>query len=188
MSRTSRTSRTSRHTVALLAGAVALTALTAPATARPWPYPIVPPAQQDRLTITISGDGSGNGNGNGNGATVGDTSPAHRTYTLDCRPAGGSHPDPLASCAAIDRADQGRLDPWRPVPEGSVCAQIHGGPATARVTGVWRGTRVDARFERTDGCEIARWDALVPALPRPGETSGRADGAATETGEAGTPA
>ncbi|MFD1829061.1 SSI family serine proteinase inhibitor [Streptomyces desertarenae] len=147
----------SRRTAAVLAGAAALAVLAAPAAARPWPHPVPPPARQDHLTISVTGEG----------ATADGLLPGGRTYTLDCHPAGGSHPDALAACDAVDRADQGRRDPWQPVPEGAVCAQIHGGPATARVTGVWRGTRVDARFDRTDGCEIARWDALVPALPGP---------------------
>lgn len=42
---------------------------------------------------------------------------------------------------------------------------IYGGPATAHVTGTWAGRPVDSRFDRADGCQIARWDALVPLLP-----------------------
>ena len=45
-----------------------------------------------------------------------------------------------------------------PVPAGTACTQIYGGPAKARVRGVLRGERVDARFELSDGCEIERWD------------------------------
>ena len=45
-----------------------------------------------------------------------------------------------------------------PVPRDVACAQIYGGPAQARVTGVLRGERVDARFNRTDACEIERWE------------------------------
>jgi hypothetical protein len=45
-----------------------------------------------------------------------------------------------------------------PVPPDVACAQIYGGPAQARVTGVLRGERVDARFNRTDACEIERWE------------------------------
>ncbi|WP_031508628.1 SSI family serine proteinase inhibitor [Streptomyces megasporus] len=149
-----------RRTAAVLAGAAVLAAVAAPAAARPWPWPrpIVPPAHQDQLTITVTGDG----------AAVEGTERAPRTYTLECHPAGGSHPDPLAACGAIDRAAKGAGDPWAPVPEGSMCAQVYGGSAVARVTGTWRGAPVDASFDRTDGCEIARWDALVPALPHPG--------------------
>jgi hypothetical protein len=32
------------------------------------------------------------------------------------------------------------------------------------VTGTFRGKPVDARFKRTDGCEIGRWDAYVGLL------------------------
>jgi hypothetical protein len=46
-----------------------------------------------------------------------------------------------------------------------MCTMLYGGPATAHVTGTWAGRPVDARFDRADGCEIARWDALVPLLP-----------------------
>ncbi|GAA2383390.1 hypothetical protein GCM10010420_01810 [Streptomyces glaucosporus] len=146
-----------RRTAAVLAGAAALTAVAMPAAARPWPWPkpIVPPAHQDQLVITVTGDG----------AAAEGVGQSRRTYTLECRPAGGSHPDPLAACGALDRASRGPGDPWAPVPGDSVCAQVYGGPATARVTGRWRGSPVEAVFDRTDGCEIARWDALVPALP-----------------------
>src|SRR5687768_5363948 len=45
-----------------------------------------------------------------------------------------------------------------PVPAGTACTQIYGGPATARVRGELLGRRVDARFELSDGCQIERWD------------------------------
>jgi hypothetical protein len=45
-----------------------------------------------------------------------------------------------------------------PVPAGTACTQIYGGPATARVRGHLRGAVVDARFDRSDGCQIERWD------------------------------
>jgi hypothetical protein len=41
----------------------------------------------------------------------------------------------------------------------------YGGAATARVTGTWAGRPVDAAYSRKNGCEIARWDRLVPLLP-----------------------
>jgi hypothetical protein len=43
----------------------------------------------------------------------------------------------------------------------------YGGPATARVTGWWAGRPVDATFDRSNGCEIERWDRFVPLLPEP---------------------
>jgi hypothetical protein len=36
-----------------------------------------------------------------------------------------------------------------------MCTQIYGGPQTARVTGTIDGVKVDRRFTRTNGCEIA---------------------------------
>lgn len=79
-------------------------------------------------------------------------------WTLTCDPAGGAHPDPQAACRALAAADK----PFEPVPAGAVCTQIHGGDQTARVTGTWRGARVDARFTRLNGCEIDRWQRVAP--------------------------
>lgn len=82
---------------------------------------------------------------------------ASRTYTLRCDPPGGDHPDPEAACAALDRAAR----PFAPVPADQACTQVYGGPQTATIDGTWRGELVSARYDRTDGCEIARWDALT---------------------------
>jgi hypothetical protein len=51
-----------------------------------------------------------------------------------------------------------RAEQLEPVPPNVACTQIYGGPATARVRGELRGTGVDATFDRTDGCQIERWD------------------------------
>jgi hypothetical protein len=45
-----------------------------------------------------------------------------------------------------------------------MCTQIDGGPATAEVSGTWRGERVEAEFSRQNGCEIARWDRVGALL------------------------
>lgn len=45
-----------------------------------------------------------------------------------------------------------------------MCTQIYGGPETARVTGTIDGTKVDRRFARTNGCEIADFDAAAGLL------------------------
>src|SRR5687767_6903718 len=57
--------------------------------------------------------------------------------------------------AGADEAACRRLTPERlaPVPPATACAEIYGGPATARVTGTLRGERVDARFSRVNACE-----------------------------------
>ncbi|MQS04901.1 SSI family serine proteinase inhibitor, partial [Streptomyces alkaliterrae] len=88
-----------------------------------------------------------------------------RRLTLRCEPTGGNHPRAEEACAAVDRATRGVRSPWEPVSADTMCTQMHGGPQTARVTGTWAGRKVDASFDRSNGCEIARWDSLTPALP-----------------------
>jgi hypothetical protein len=39
--------------------------------------------------------------------------------------------------------------------ERRACTQIYGGPETAHITGTIDGEKVDRRFSRTNGCEIA---------------------------------
>jgi len=80
--------------------------------------------------------------------------------SLTCAPAGGTHPDPEAACAAL-AANEHALSPAE---RDSLCTQIYGGPEIAEVSGVVRGREVDSQFNRTDGCEISRWDALDPLL------------------------
>ncbi|MBA0052697.1 hypothetical protein E0L36_17990 [Streptomyces sp. AJS327] len=88
------------------------------------------------------------------------------TYRLECDPVGGDHPKKREACAAVDRAMGGERNPFRQVGADEQCAMIYGGPATAHVTGNWRGKPVDGEFTRANGCEVDRWDSLVPALPK----------------------
>ncbi|MFC8363618.1 hypothetical protein ACFUIY_27545 [Streptomyces griseorubiginosus] len=83
-----------------------------------------------------------------------------------------THPDLPGACAALERNTRWGRDTFAPVPEGSVCTMLYGGPATAHVTGTWAGRPVDARFDRSNGCETARWDRFVPLLPDMGTHSG----------------
>jgi hypothetical protein len=140
--------RTARILVAT--GAVAATAAFAltPASAAPGTG-LVPPAKPDRLTITVQKTGTA----------------MDGTHTLECTPAGGSHPKAKAACAALAGSDRAGRDLFAPVPRGNFCTLMHGGPATARIQGMWHGRSVDARYDRSNGCEIARWDEMVPALP-----------------------
>ncbi|POX47820.1 hypothetical protein C3489_28820 [Streptomyces sp. Ru71] len=87
------------------------------------------------------------------------------TYEVSCHPDGGTHPDAAGACQALDRNTRWGQETFTPVPEGSMCTMQYGGPATAHVTGTWAGRPVDARFDRSDGCEIGRWDRFVPLLP-----------------------
>ncbi|MEV7993193.1 SSI family serine proteinase inhibitor [Streptomyces sp. NPDC086077] len=151
--------------LALAAGAslAALTSLSAPAAAAP-PSPLVgslgslgqhrghPHPDADNLTVTVSGVSGG----------------ADGTFEVRCHPSGGSHPDADGACQALERETRWGRDVFAPVPRDTMCTMQYGGPATARVTGTWAGRPVDATFDRSNGCEIARWDRLEPLLPDAG--------------------
>ena len=92
-----------------------------------------------------------------------------RTYLLQCDPTGGTHPDPDAACRAVAAVGAAGFDP---VPADATCTQVYGGDQVARVSGTVDGTAVDATFTRTDGCEIARWEALAALLDVPGTAGG----------------
>lgn len=82
-------------------------------------------------------------------------------WTLRCGPVGGTHPARAAACRKLNTTPA----PFRRIPETAICTEIYGGPAVARVTGRFRGTRIWAEFRRRNGCEIHRWDRLRPLLP-----------------------
>lgn len=107
-----------------------------------------PPSSQIVLTVEIS-------QGKGTDAT---------TWELRCEPAGGDHPQVDPACDTLQRL--GAEEAFAPVPADTQCTMIYGGPQVASVTGHWGERHIDARFERTNGCEISRWDALVPVLPK----------------------
>ena len=79
---------------------------------------------------------------------------------LECEPTGGGHANPEGACAAL-YAEETALGP---VPGDAVCTQIYGGDQEARIAGVVRGNAVDAMFNRSNGCEIDRWDRLAPVF------------------------
>ena len=79
-------------------------------------------------------------------------------FTLTCDPPGGSHADPAAACASLD--DQS----FAPLPSGSICTQVYGGPQTATLRGTYRGQPVSLDLARSDGCLIAQWDRLGALL------------------------
>ncbi|MFC9957282.1 SSI family serine proteinase inhibitor [Streptomyces nigra] len=107
-----------------------------------------PQGSGDHLVVTVRGTGAGDG-----------------TRELTCHPAGGDHPDAARACAALDRGTRWGRDLFAPDAPGGLCTMQYGGPATAHVTGTWAGRPVDARFDRGDGCAIARWNRFVPLLP-----------------------
>ncbi|MDF3143273.1 SSI family serine proteinase inhibitor [Streptomyces sp. T21Q-yed] len=132
---------------------VATGPMSSPAIRRAATTPI-PRAPVPRSTVTVRNVGGSAGGAGGD-----------RTYELSCHPAGGDHPDTEGACAALDRGTRWGKDVFAPTPQGGFCTMQYGGPATAHVTGTWAGRPVDARYDRSDGCQIARWDRLVPLLP-----------------------
>lgn len=87
------------------------------------------------------------------------------SWHLVCDPAGGTHPDPALACGVLGARGEQALPP---VAQNMMCTEIYGGAQTARISGTWHGQAVDAHLSRTNGCEIARWDALVGLLPHGG--------------------
>lgn len=102
------------------------------------------------LTVTVDATGEG----------------AVTAFHLTCEPVGGDHPAAAAACAAIAAA--GGAAAFEPTPADVACTEQWGGAQTATVEGTVGGTAVSADFDRTNGCEISRWDALAP-LFGPGE-------------------
>ncbi|MFD9389727.1 SSI family serine proteinase inhibitor [Streptomyces sp. NPDC060000] len=144
----------------------ARTAVTAGAVLTPLgeSVPLAPPpvreedqVSTDHLTVTVRHAGGR----------------ADGTFEVYCHPGRGSHPDVGGACRAVDRNTRWGTDTFAPAPSGGVCTMRYGGPATAHVTGRWAGHPVDATYDRSNGCEIERWDRLVPLLPdlRPAATA-----------------
>lgn len=151
-----------RLTLTAVASLAALSAAAPAATAvNPLPLPLPPlpvlqgdwhhaPGEETSLTVTVSQSGNPAANG---------------TFELACDPAGGSHPAAQKACDRLAEAVEADEDPFAPTARAAMCTQQAGGPASARIHGTWQGRDVDARFSRANGCEISRWNNLVPVLP-----------------------
>lgn len=87
------------------------------------------------------------------------------SWTLNCRPAGGTHPNAHLACQEIRSV----TNPFKRPPKNEACTMIYGGEEVARVTGTWAGKTIKRKFTRTNGCEISRWDELIVTLS--GKTS-----------------
>lgn len=110
------------------------------------------PAARTRLTVTVERSGVAGADG---------------TFELTCGPTGGTHPQRQAACDRLAEVGATRAgqELFRAAPEGTMCTMIYGGDASARIVGTWEGRAVDTTVTRGDGCEIARWNNLVPVLP-----------------------
>jgi hypothetical protein len=96
------------------------------------------------LTLTVDGDGTG--------------SQPPKEVEIRCEEAQDS-----ALCTDVAELDAEQFEPTPPM---TACTQQYGGPETARVTGTFRGEQIDAEFSREQGCEITRWEAVIPVLDR----------------------
>ncbi|MFI6943939.1 SSI family serine proteinase inhibitor [Streptomyces sp. NPDC050418] len=141
-----------RLALAVAASVAAVTVVPTVAHADEVPPRALPVPQPDVLTITSGG-----------GAAA-----PYVTYELSCEAdgsGGGSHPRADEACARLAAVGGEGRDPFAAVPADALCTQQYGGPETARITGTWHGRQVSAEFDRSDGCEIGRWQQLVPVLP-----------------------
>ncbi|GAA0498362.1 SSI family serine proteinase inhibitor [Streptomyces stramineus] len=145
-----------RLTVATAVLAPALLTLpVSPAGALPLPLPVAEDAPGDHLTITVTDSGKFDG-----------------THTLYCHPTGGTYSPAHAedACAQLDGETRWGKDPFAPVRSDETCTMIYGGDARARVEGRWAGRPVKADFNRTNGCEMARWNTLSSLFENPKST------------------
>jgi Subtilisin inhibitor-like len=82
-------------------------------------------------------------------------------WTLRCGPVAGTLPGRKLACRRLLALSR----PFRGVPKGIACTEIYGGPEVAEVRGSLRGRPVTARFTRTDGCQIERWNRVRFLFP-----------------------
>ncbi|NHW46826.1 serine protease inhibitor [Paenarthrobacter sp. MSM-2-10-13] len=91
---------------------------------------------------------------------------APQTFTLVCKDgapaAESSHPSGAEACSTL-KSGPSILSP-APTRTDQACTMQYGGPATAKVTGSVDGKEVNASFKRSDGCQIALWDAAKSVL------------------------
>ena len=84
------------------------------------------------------------------------------TWTLQCEPTGGDHPDPEAACAALTAV----ADPFGSVAHPDRCGEIPGGDeSVAVIDGDYRGREVHSRFTHENACVSGRWERIAPVFP-----------------------
>ena len=119
--------------------------------------------------LALAGCGGGGGEGGGDAdvdlrvtvypnGVAGDST----TWTLQCEPVGGDHPDPEGACARLATLD----DPFGKVKAVPRCDEIPGAsPEVALIEGSFHGREVEETFDRSSGCVFERWDRLGPVFP-----------------------
>jgi hypothetical protein len=76
-------------------------------------------------------------------------------WTLQCDPAGGTHPDPARACAALEAIK----NPFGHVRTGQECPMILASSRRATFVGTWFGAKVD-RTIVDGGCDLANWSKI----------------------------
>ena len=73
-------------------------------------------------------------------------------------------------CGGDNPCDRSQLDELAAVAEPPdptlACTELYGGPEKAHMTGTLEGEPVDVTITRSNGCEIADYEALFAALGR----------------------
>jgi hypothetical protein len=110
------------------------------------------------------------GCGSDDTSTAGDDLSTDVTFSLDKDGSGGADAEEVTlrcpggnadACAAVDAMPD---DPTAQLPADTACTQVYGGPETLTVNGTLRGEGVSATFDRTDGCQIQRFDRFGDVL------------------------
>jgi hypothetical protein len=105
------------------------------------------------LALAACGGSTGAGSSSsGGGGTASGTS-VTVTYWPD-----GSNPSQKTTTTYTGKINVADL---APVPANTPCTMIYGGPQKATITGTVDGQPVNATFDRTNGCEITRWEKLA---------------------------
>ncbi len=114
------------------------------------------------LTLAVAASGCGNGQvarGTGQATTVDVTYSAGgqtKKQTLDCAT---PTPNDKPSCALLAELPSSAFELTA---DDAVCTMIFGGPELATIKGTVNGRKVDAKYSRSNGCEIARWNKVEP--------------------------
>lgn len=99
-----------------------------------------PPAGESRLEVTLAPRGAAGGR--------------ERMATASCE----GEARACEQLEALQPADLYPVDPSTP------CTEIYGGPDEVRIRGTLDGEPVNALLTRVNGCEIDRFERLVPLL------------------------
>ncbi|MEK8144143.1 SSI family serine proteinase inhibitor [Streptomyces sp. M10(2022)] len=152
-----------------LTAVVSLAALTAAAPAATAVGPL--PCRCRRCCTGLAARPQRSGPSDSDGLGVGESG-GRRNVRAGVRSGGWHPPEAQRACDRLTEAVAAGEDPFAPTAREAMCTQQAGGPAAARIQGTWQGQQLDARFSRANGCEISRWNSLVPLLPPPGRHRG----------------